>query len=70
VRRRSQPRCRQARARVGALSPAATLERGYAIVQTADGDVVRDATDVQAGDALTLRLAKGRLDVTAAQPTR
>ncbi|HZG96062.1 MAG TPA: exodeoxyribonuclease VII large subunit [Mycobacteriales bacterium] len=59
-----------ARARVGALSPAATLERGYAIVQTSGGDVVRDATDVQPGDPLTLRLAKGRLDVTAAQPTR
>jgi exodeoxyribonuclease VII large subunit len=58
-----------ARARVGALSPAATLERGYAIVQTADGDVVRDATDVQAGDALRVRLAKGRLDVTAAEST-
>ena len=31
-----------ARARVAALSPAATLERGYAVVQRADGALVRD----------------------------
>jgi exodeoxyribonuclease VII large subunit len=56
------------RARVRALSPAATLDRGYAVVQAADGSVVRAATDVSAHDELTVRLAVGRLrvDVTAA----
>jgi exodeoxyribonuclease VII large subunit len=49
-------------ARVRALSPAATLERGYAIVQRADDSaVVRDPADASPGDALRLRLAGGEL---------
>jgi exodeoxyribonuclease VII large subunit len=51
-------------ARVRALSPLATLERGYAVLQTSAGDVVSRAGDVSAGDALTARVARGRLDVT------
>ncbi len=47
------------RARVAALSPAATLARGYAIVQLADGTVVRRATEVAPGDPLQIRLAAG-----------
>ena len=53
-----------ARARVAALSPAATLARGYAVVQTASGAVVRDAEQTGSGDQLAVRLAEGRLDVT------
>ena len=53
-----------ARARVTSLSPAATLERGYAVVQRADGAVVRHPDDVTTGDALRLRLAEGELDAT------
>ncbi len=48
-------------ARVRALSPAATLERGYAIVLTEDGSIVRDAADVPDGAMLDIRLAHGRL---------
>jgi exodeoxyribonuclease VII large subunit len=49
-------------ARIRALSPAATLERGYAIVERADdGRVVRDPADASPGDALRLRLAGGEL---------
>ena len=48
-------------ARVRALSPAATLERGYAIVLTEDGSIVRDAADVPDGAMLDVRLASGRL---------
>jgi exodeoxyribonuclease VII large subunit len=48
-------------ARLRALSPAATLERGYAIVQRADGHVVRAASDVATGDTLRVRLADGEL---------
>ena len=48
-------------ARVRALSPAATLERGYAIVTRADGAVVRDAATVKTGDRLNIRVATGRL---------
>ncbi len=47
------------RARVAALSPAATLERGYAIVQRLDGTVVRSRADVTTGDPLRIRLAEG-----------
>jgi exodeoxyribonuclease VII large subunit len=51
-------------ARVRALSPAATLERGYAVVQRADGAVVRSPSDVVAGDPLRVRLAEGELAAT------
>jgi exodeoxyribonuclease VII large subunit len=51
------------RAHVRALSPAATLDRGYAVVQRDDGSVVRDAADVQAHESLGVRLAAGRLRV-------
>jgi exodeoxyribonuclease VII large subunit len=53
------------RARLVALSPAATLRRGYAIVQQADGHVVLRAAEVAAGDPLTVRFADDQLQVTA-----
>jgi exodeoxyribonuclease VII large subunit len=56
---------RHTRARVVSLSPQATLDRGYAVVQTQDGSVVRRAADVSAGTALRLRLAEGELAATA-----
>ena len=49
------------RARVRALSPAATLDRGYAVVQTDDGAVVRDAEAVPEGALLRVRVAEGEL---------
>ena len=51
-------------ARVRSLSPAATLDRGYAIVMTDDGTIVRDASTVVAGAALDIRVAQGRLHAT------
>ncbi len=51
-------------ARLRALSPAATLDRGYAIVQRADGHVVRAAGEVDGGDPLRIRLAEGELVAT------
>jgi exodeoxyribonuclease VII large subunit len=51
-------------ARVLALSPQATLDRGYAVVQRTDGAVVRDADDVVLGEALRVRLAKGEISAT------
>jgi exodeoxyribonuclease VII large subunit len=53
------------RARLLALSPAATLRRGYAIVQRPDGRVVRTAAEVPAGDRLTLRFAEDQLTAIA-----
>lgn len=46
---------------VRALSPAATLDRGYAVVQAADGRVVRAPDEVAVGDALRVRVARGEL---------
>jgi exodeoxyribonuclease VII large subunit len=51
-------------ARVRAVSPAATMHRGYAIVQRADGHVVRAASEVAAGDPVRVRLAEGELAAT------
>jgi exodeoxyribonuclease VII large subunit len=53
------------RARVIALSPKATLDRGYAVVQDTAGAVVRDPTGVATGDALRIRVSAGELEATA-----
>lgn len=49
------------RLRLDALSPARVLERGYAVVRTADGTVVRNAGTVAAGSHIAVQLAAGRL---------
>ncbi|KQP25923.1 exodeoxyribonuclease VII large subunit [Aeromicrobium sp. Leaf272] len=49
-------------ARVRALSPLATLERGYAVAQTADGHVLTSVHDVP--DAFVVRLPDGSAHVT------
>ena len=46
---------------LNSISPLATLERGYAIVSRPDGDIVRHAVDVKAGDQVNARLGKGQL---------
>lgn len=53
------------KARLVALSPAATLARGYVVAQNADGDVVRSAAEVSPGEELLLRFADDELIVTA-----
>ncbi|SOD61073.1 Exodeoxyribonuclease VII large subunit [Streptomyces zhaozhouensis] len=57
------------RARVVALSPAATLRRGYAVLQRADGGAVRAPEDVAPGEALRARVAEGEFGVTVARGT-
>ncbi len=52
------------RARARALSPRATLERGYAIVAADDGASVTSVTHTTAGDGLAVYLADGQLHVT------
>ncbi|MDI1288805.1 MAG: exodeoxyribonuclease VII large subunit [bacterium] len=52
-------------ARARSLSPAATLERGYAIVTASNGAIVRSGDDVVAGDVLDIRLSEGRLRAQA-----
>ena len=44
-----------------ALSPAATLERGYAIARLSDGTVVHDAAQAAAGSELRVTVARGTL---------
>ena len=58
------------RARLLALSPAATLRRGYAIVQHADSSVVRSAAEVARREKLIVRFADDQLKVTADQPPK
>jgi exodeoxyribonuclease VII large subunit len=50
-------------AQVAALSPQATLDRGYAVIQQSDGQVVRDAANIATGERLTARVAAGTLHV-------
>lgn len=41
------------------LNPNAVLNRGYALVQTRDGTIVRSSSQVEAGDSVEIRFAKG-----------
>ena len=56
---------KQVKARIRALSPQATLDRGYSVVQLADGQIVTDPKKLKQGDLLRLRLAKGETQATA-----
>ncbi|GAA1488973.1 exodeoxyribonuclease VII large subunit [Brachybacterium sacelli] len=48
---------------VRSLSPLATLERGYAVVQSPDGTIVRAPEATSVGEALSVRVAGGRFGV-------
>ena len=50
--------------RLTAVSPTATLERGYAIVRDENGRIVRTPTAVNPGDALTVQVRDGQFGVT------
>ncbi|MFJ8952210.1 exodeoxyribonuclease VII large subunit [Streptomyces sp. NPDC102381] len=50
-------------ARVVALSPAATLKRGYAVLQKPDGHVVRGPDEVAGDEELRARVAEGEFTV-------
>jgi len=52
---------KEVRARVRSLSPQSTLDRGYAVIQKGNGDLVRSPTDVKVGELVHLRLAKGEI---------
>lgn len=51
-----------------AVSPLATLERGYAIVTTESGAVLHDADAVQRGQIIHARLARGRVRARVEDP--
>jgi exodeoxyribonuclease VII large subunit len=54
-------------ARVRSLSPQSTLDRGYAVVQRADGTVARDPLELHIGEMLRLRLARGDIHATVSE---
>ncbi len=46
---------------LNAVSPLATLDRGYAIVSGESGNILRDAAGIAPGTTIVARLARGRL---------
>ena len=52
------------RARAQALSPLATLQRGYAVLQDADGHVVTSVAQAAKGATVSVRVADGRIHAT------
>jgi exodeoxyribonuclease VII large subunit len=51
------------------LSPLAILERGYALVFDGTGRLVKDAAQVQAGQEISARLARGEIRATVKKTT-
>jgi len=58
---RAGQRLQLAQRSLDAISPLATLDRGYAIVTRADGAVLQDAADVRAGEEIEARLKRGSI---------
>jgi exodeoxyribonuclease VII large subunit len=69
---RTQQRLKLASRALSSLSPLATLDRGYAIVTSADGKVLTDSGTLVRGEAIDVRLARGALAATvdAIKPSR
>ena len=61
---------KQIKARVRALSPQATLDRGYSVVQLSNGEILTDPKRLKAGEQLRMRLAKGEATATANGPDK
>lgn len=59
-----QSELNQVAGKLDALSPLATLSRGFAIVSDKHQHILRNADEVKAGDEITVRLEKGVLDCT------
>jgi exodeoxyribonuclease VII large subunit len=60
---RQRTRLESVGAQLRALSPEHTLARGYAIVRTETGQILRKAIDAQSDQALLVTLAQGELKV-------
>jgi exodeoxyribonuclease VII large subunit len=59
--RRARERLAPLERTLRAVSPLATLARGYAIVTREDGEILRDAADAPRGVLVEAQLAKGRI---------
>jgi exodeoxyribonuclease VII large subunit len=66
---RGQQRLLLAQRGLDAISPLATLDRGYAIVTNAKGEVLQDAAEVRAGDAIEARLKRGVVRAVVRDPS-
>jgi exodeoxyribonuclease VII large subunit len=62
VRARAHQSFASVAAKLETLSPLAVLGRGYSLTWTAQGKLLRRATDVSVGDAVRVDLHRGRLD--------
>jgi exodeoxyribonuclease VII large subunit len=51
-------------AHLRSLSPQSTLDRGYSVVRSAAGDVIRDPKQLKSGDLLAIKVAKGETSAT------
>ena len=67
--RRGTQRLEKAMAQLDALSPLRVLHRGYSITQRPDGQIIRDAAEVQAGDQIQVKLEKGNIEATVTAAT-
>ena len=67
---REKGRLAAAAASLDALSPLRVLGRGYALAQTAKGEVLRSASQVEAGEKVRLRLSEGRLTCVVTEKER
>ena len=65
---REQHRLQLMEQRLQSLDPALLLQRGYSMT-LADGKLLRDASQVRAGQTLVTRLAKGTLISVVTQQT-
>jgi exodeoxyribonuclease VII large subunit len=57
-------RLESVRAQIESLSPEQVLTRGFAVVRTSSGAVVRSPDSVRVGDRLVVKVADGTIDVT------
>lgn len=67
---REQVRLDGLRRHLDALAPARVLARGYAVVRTADGSVVRDPSGVAPGERVHVQVARGTFAADVAVPER
>jgi exodeoxyribonuclease VII large subunit len=61
-------RLQLAQRHLDAISPLATLQRGYAIVTGPDGQALMDESQVKPGDVIEARMARGRIRAQVLEP--
>ena len=64
----AEARLAMAHARIESLSPLRVLERGYAVVRSRNGQVVRDASTLVPGEMLDIVVARGSLVASVEPP--